>query len=131
MAVVVDDTSTVWNDHEENLLAVERYVWFPSSRRQFGLRGKSLLELNRWDRQSFPLFQGVLERTAKLVTLALHVMFTKNRVWRIAERVLRHGRRGRYALASCMHGLDWRGAPMLLRSACTAESVSDYLRPKL
>ena len=53
MAVVVDDTSTVWNDHEENLLAVERYVWFPSSRRQFGLRGKSLLELNRWDRQSF------------------------------------------------------------------------------
>ena len=51
MAVVVDDTSTVWNDHEENLLAVERYVWFPSSRRQFGLRGKSLLELNRWGRQ--------------------------------------------------------------------------------
>ena len=48
VAVVVDDTSTVWASHEDNLLAVERYVYFPSSRRQFNLKGKSLLENNRW-----------------------------------------------------------------------------------
>ena len=47
VAIVVDDTSTVWAQHAGNLLAVERYIFFPSSRRQFGLPGKSLLELNR------------------------------------------------------------------------------------
>ena len=52
MAIVVDDTSTVWAQHAGNLLAVERYIFFPSSRRQFGLPGKSLLELNR----SIPLW---------------------------------------------------------------------------
>ncbi len=51
---MVDDTSTVWAQHAGNLLAVERYIFFPSSRRQFGLPGKSLLELNR----SFPLTLG-------------------------------------------------------------------------
>lgn len=44
---MVDDTSAVWPAHGGNLLAVERYIYFPSSRRQFGLRGKSLLEVNR------------------------------------------------------------------------------------
>lgn len=63
MAVVVDDTSTVWNDHEENLLAVERYVWFPSSRRQFGLRGKSLLELNRCGRRPCYLYVKSFQET--------------------------------------------------------------------
>ncbi|KAK9832338.1 hypothetical protein WJX74_007130 [Apatococcus lobatus] len=47
ITVVVDDTSSVWSDHAENLLAVERYVYFPSSRRQFGMKSKSLLEINR------------------------------------------------------------------------------------
>ena len=48
IAIVVDDTTSVWENHDENLLAVERYVYFPSSRRQFGLKGKSLLEVNRY-----------------------------------------------------------------------------------
>ena len=48
MAVVVDDSSAVWPNHERNLLKVERYIYFPSSRRQFGLRGKALLELGRF-----------------------------------------------------------------------------------
>ena len=47
VAVVVDDSSAVWPSHERNLLKVERYIYFPSSRRQFGLRGKSLLEIGR------------------------------------------------------------------------------------
>lgn len=48
VAVVVDDSSAVWPSHERNLLKVERYHYFPSSRRQFGLRGGSLLELGRF-----------------------------------------------------------------------------------
>ena len=48
VAVVVDDSSSVWAAHSENLLAVERYVFFPSSRRQLRMPGQSLLELSRW-----------------------------------------------------------------------------------
>lgn len=44
---MVDDTSSVWGNHEENLVAVERYIYFPASRRQFGSKSKALLELRR------------------------------------------------------------------------------------
>ncbi|KAL0023785.1 hypothetical protein WJX77_004859 [Trebouxia sp. C0004] len=47
VALVVDDTSSVWGNHEENLVAVERYIYFPASRRQFGSKAKSLLETRR------------------------------------------------------------------------------------
>lgn len=47
IALVVDDTSSVWGNHEENLVAVERYIYFPASRRQFGSKSKALLELRR------------------------------------------------------------------------------------
>lgn len=47
VALVVDDTSSVWGNHEENLVAVERYIYFPASRRQFGSKAKSLLEMRR------------------------------------------------------------------------------------
>lgn len=43
----MDDTSSVWGNHEENLVAVERYIYFPASRRQFGSKSKALLELRR------------------------------------------------------------------------------------
>ena len=44
---MVDDTSSVWGNHEDNLVAVERYIYFPASRRQFGSKSKSLLEMRR------------------------------------------------------------------------------------
>lgn len=47
IALVVDDTSSVWENHEENLFAVERYIYFPASRRQFNSKSKSLLEQRR------------------------------------------------------------------------------------
>lgn len=37
----------MWGNHEENLVAVERYIYFPASRRQFGSKSKALLELRR------------------------------------------------------------------------------------
>lgn len=45
--MVVDDSHAVWADHRHNLVAVERYVFFPSSRLQLGMRAPSLLEAGR------------------------------------------------------------------------------------
>lgn len=45
--VIIDDSVRVWPQHKMNLIAVERYLYFPCSRRQFGLLGPSLLELDR------------------------------------------------------------------------------------
>ena len=46
-ALILDDTAAVWAGHEENLIVCERYLFFPSSRQQFGLPGESLLECRR------------------------------------------------------------------------------------
>jgi hypothetical protein len=47
VTLIVDDNRGVWADHVHNLVAVERYIYFPSSRIQLGIRGPSLLELDR------------------------------------------------------------------------------------
>ncbi|XP_057542171.1 RNA polymerase II C-terminal domain phosphatase-like 3 [Amaranthus tricolor] len=44
--VIIDDSSRVWPHNQPNLIVVERYIYFPCSRRQFGLEGPSLLELD-------------------------------------------------------------------------------------
>lgn len=46
-ALILDDTAAVWACHEENLIQCERYIFFPSACRQFGLSGPSLLERRR------------------------------------------------------------------------------------
>lgn len=43
----MDDTSDVWRHHAHNLLRVERYIYFPSSRRQLNISRQSLFETNR------------------------------------------------------------------------------------
>ncbi|CAL9762495.1 unnamed protein product [Musa acuminata subsp. burmannicoides] len=50
-AVIMDDTPSVWPSGQPNLIAVERYHFFPSSRRQFGVPGPSLLEMDRDERE--------------------------------------------------------------------------------
>lgn len=47
VVVIVDDSSAVWPHDKRNLFVVERYIYFPSSRRRFGMQGKSLLEIDR------------------------------------------------------------------------------------
>ncbi|KAK1365585.1 Protein-serine/threonine phosphatase [Heracleum sosnowskyi] len=42
--VIIDDSVRVWPHNKLNLIVVERYIYFPCSRRQFGLPGPSLLE---------------------------------------------------------------------------------------
>ncbi|KAJ3671817.1 hypothetical protein LUZ60_007896 [Juncus effusus] len=48
--VIIDDSARVWPHNKHNLILVERYTYFPCSRRQFGLPGPSLLEIDRDER---------------------------------------------------------------------------------
>ncbi|OVA09653.1 BRCT domain [Macleaya cordata] len=48
--VIIDDSVRVWPHNRLNLIAVERYIYFPCSRRQFGLLGPSLLEIDHDER---------------------------------------------------------------------------------
>lgn len=45
--VILDDTAGVWPSHQQNLLQVERYIYFPACVRRFGLDARSLLEQGR------------------------------------------------------------------------------------
>ncbi|KAI4386348.1 hypothetical protein MLD38_004286 [Melastoma candidum] len=48
--VIIDDSVRVWPHNKLNLIMVERYTYFPCSRRQFGLLGPSLLEIDHDER---------------------------------------------------------------------------------
>ncbi|EPS65942.1 hypothetical protein M569_08831, partial [Genlisea aurea] len=48
--VIIDDSLRVWPHNKLNLIIVERYIYFPCSRRQFGLPGPSLLEIDHDER---------------------------------------------------------------------------------
>lgn len=48
--VIIDDSVKVWPHNKLNLIVVERYIYFPCSRRQFGLPGPSLLEIDHDER---------------------------------------------------------------------------------
>ncbi|KAJ6705176.1 RNA polymerase II C-TERMINAL DOMAIN PHOSPHATASE-LIKE 3 [Salix purpurea] len=48
--VIIDDSLRVWPHNKLNLIVVERYIYFPCSRRQFGLPGPSLLEIDHDER---------------------------------------------------------------------------------
>lgn len=47
-AVALDDAGAVWPlEARLPLVVVDRYLFFPTARRRFGLQGRSLLEINR------------------------------------------------------------------------------------
>lgn len=48
--LIIDDSIKVWPHNKLNLILVERYTYFPCSRRQFGLPGPSLLEIDHDER---------------------------------------------------------------------------------
>ncbi|GAU14128.1 hypothetical protein TSUD_169530 [Trifolium subterraneum] len=63
--VIIDDSVRVWPHNKLNLIVVERYTYFPCSRRQFGLPGPSLLEIDhdeRPDTGTLASSLGVIER---------------------------------------------------------------------
>ena len=75
IALVIDDTSSVWENHEENLFAVERYIYFPASRRQFNAKNRSMLEAKRDETPTTGMLMtalSVLQRTHKRFFRALN-----------------------------------------------------------
>jgi RNA polymerase II C-terminal domain phosphatase-like 3/4 len=64
-AVILDDSDCVWPEHKENLVLVDRYLYFASSCRQFGYSVSSLAELRRDEREhdgSLAVMLEVLKR---------------------------------------------------------------------
>jgi RNA polymerase II C-terminal domain phosphatase-like 3/4 len=47
VCLIFDDTVSVWQSYRDNLIPCERYLFFPTSRKQFGLGGLSLLDLGQ------------------------------------------------------------------------------------
>ncbi|KAK9733510.1 hypothetical protein RND81_04G072000 [Saponaria officinalis] len=63
--VIIDDSVRVWPHNKLNLIVVERYLYFPCSRRHFGLSGPSLLDCDRDERPedgTLACCLGVVER---------------------------------------------------------------------
>ncbi|PKU82751.1 RNA polymerase II C-terminal domain phosphatase-like 4 [Dendrobium catenatum] len=58
--VILDDTKIVWNKHSENLILMEKYHFFASSCRIFGLGIKSLSELRQDERESDGALANIL-----------------------------------------------------------------------
>lgn len=44
VVLILDDTEGVWPRHRDNLVQIERYLYFPADAGRFGFRGQSLLE---------------------------------------------------------------------------------------
>lgn len=42
--LILDDTEGVWPRHRDNLITIERYIYFPADAARFGFRSQSLLE---------------------------------------------------------------------------------------
>lgn len=69
LVVILDDTKFVWNKHSENLILMEKYHFFASSCRLFGLGVKSLSELKQDERESdgaLAIILGVLKRVHQM-----------------------------------------------------------------
>eukprot|EP00250_Pteridium_aquilinum_P016627 c23204_g1_i1 orf=867-5330(-) len=71
--VIIDDSARVWPHHRHNLIVVERYMYFPCSRKQFGLPGPSLLEVGHDEREQ----DGMLA-SALMVIEKIHYNFFSN-----------------------------------------------------
>jgi len=70
--VIIDDSVRVWPHNRHNLIVVERYTYFPCSRRQFGLPGPSLLEIDRDERPE----DGTLASSLAVIERIHHNFFS-------------------------------------------------------
>ncbi|GAQ89081.1 RNA polymerase II c-terminal domain phosphatase-like [Klebsormidium nitens] len=59
--LIFDDTEAVWPKNRANLLVIERYHFFRSSRRQFGLPGESLVEAKKDECSEEGALRGILD----------------------------------------------------------------------
>ncbi|KAK9090016.1 hypothetical protein Sjap_023193 [Stephania japonica] len=72
--IIIDDSIRVWPHNKLNLIVVERYTYFPCSRRQFGLPGPSLLEIDHDERPE----DGTLASSLSVIE-RIHQNFFSNR----------------------------------------------------
>lgn len=72
--VIIDDSVRVWPHNRHNLILVERYTYFPCSRRQFGLLGPSLLEIDHDERPE----DGTLASCLTVIEKIHHIFFSHN-----------------------------------------------------
>ncbi|KAL5760300.1 hypothetical protein ACOSP7_018813 [Xanthoceras sorbifolium] len=70
--VIIDDSVRVWPHNKLNLIVVERYTYFPCSRRQFGLLGPSLLEIDHDERPE----EGTLASSLAVIERIHHNFFS-------------------------------------------------------
>ncbi|KAL5724462.1 protein-serine/threonine phosphatase [Ranunculus cassubicifolius] len=73
--LIVDDSIKVWPHNKLNLILVERYTYFPCSRRQFGLPGPSLLEIDHDERPE----EGTLASSLAVIE-RIHQIFFSNQL---------------------------------------------------
>ncbi|CAM6087114.1 unnamed protein product [Calypogeia fissa] len=64
--VILDDTEGVWPKHRANLVLMERYHFFRSSCRQFGVRGLSLTEKGRDESEKEGALAMALQRLRRV-----------------------------------------------------------------
>eukprot|EP00878_Enallax_costatus_P033398 GHUV01036827.1.p1 GENE.GHUV01036827.1~~GHUV01036827.1.p1 ORF type:complete len:141 (+),score=29.73 GHUV01036827.1:127-549(+) len=79
--LIVDDSSAVWPNDKRNLFVVERYIYFPSSRRRFGMQGRSLLEIDRC-----VLNSDYSDWQSSTLTLTVCACY-RGSVWQLSARV--------------------------------------------
>lgn len=103
IAIVLDDTPHVWPGHADNLIVCERYVYFPSCARRFGMLTPSLLE-RRVDESAD---RGMLA-TAFDVLQRVHSDFFARRAAQIAflRKQLRDAETAENASDGIAHALD-------------------------
>lgn len=83
--LILDDTEVVWGKHRENLILMDRYHFFTSSCRQFGLKCKSLSELKSDENEA----DGALASVLKVLQRIHSLFFDPERGDNIMERDVR------------------------------------------
>ncbi|XP_060171792.1 RNA polymerase II C-terminal domain phosphatase-like 4 [Lycium barbarum] len=83
--LILDDTEVVWGKHRENLILMDRYHFFTSSCRQFGLKCKSLSERKSDENEA----DGALASVLKVLQRIHSLFFDPEREDNIMERDVR------------------------------------------
>lgn len=83
--LILDDTEAVWGKHKENLILMERYHFFTSSCRQFGLKCKSLSATKSDENEA----EGALASVLKVLQQIHTLFFDPERRDNIMERDVR------------------------------------------
>ncbi|XP_015081180.1 RNA polymerase II C-terminal domain phosphatase-like 4 [Solanum pennellii] len=83
--VILDDTEVVWGKHRENLILMDRYHFFTSSCRQFGLKCKSLSEQKSDENEA----EGALASVLEVLQRIHRLFFDPERGDNIMERDVR------------------------------------------